>query len=93
MLFRIIQEGLQNGIKHAAAEKIDIHILQGSDKMEVRIIDDGKGLPEKKEHQPGMGFLTMQHRTNLLGGTIGWTSQDDCGTEISIVIPSQNNCI
>jgi len=84
---------VQNCIKHAAAANIDIHLTQDREHMNIKIIDDGKGLPRQEEHQAGMGFMTMRHRTTLLGGSIGWQPLQHGGTEVLIIIPFQNNSI
>lgn len=88
MLFRILQEGVQNAIKHAHAGNIGIYI-EIKDRLEIRIKDDGTGFNRSAPSKEGVGLLNMQHRTTLLGGTIEWKSMNNNGTEVVIFIPIQ----
>lgn len=89
MLFRIIQEALQNCIRHAGASVIDIHIQEIAERIEVKIQDNGKGLPNEVNKPEGIGLLTMKHRTQLMDGTIHWESDTNKGTLVLIHIPIQ----
>jgi signal transduction histidine kinase len=88
MLFRIIQEGVQNAIKHAQAKNIGIYI-EMEELLRIRIKDDGSGINRSEPSKEGVGLLNMQHRTGLLGGTIEWRSIQNNGTEVIIIIPIQ----
>lgn len=90
MLFRIIQEALQNAIKHAEAPNITISIQLQAEHISAAIIDDGKGLPDPDHRPTGLGLLNMENRTRLLGGSIRWESMPGCGTQIHILLPAQN---
>lgn len=89
MLFRIIQEGMQNAMKHAHARNISIDI-DINEEVHIRIKDDGTGFDIGEDSKEGVGLLNMRHRTSLLGGTIKWQSLLNNGTEITIIIPIQN---
>lgn len=97
MLFRIIQEALQNCIKHSEAGSISIRIEVVDKIILVGVRDDGKGLPEEIARSGseeiarsgGLGLLNMEHRTHLLGGTICWQSTANQGTTVSIQLPVQ----
>lgn len=84
ILFRIIQEGLQNIIKHAQAKNINLEIKTGDLNLSVHIHDDGKGFSEISGN--GLGIRNMKHRAKLLGGTITW-SQPETGSSVTIEIP------
>ena len=87
MLFRIVQEALQNSIKHAGAKIIRIAVKRVEDEIELLITDDGTGFDAVKEIGKGVGIINMQHRTQLLAGTIAWREADSGGTEVYIRIP------
>jgi signal transduction histidine kinase len=87
MLFRIIQEALQNSIKHGEPEIIRIYLQAGPELIDVNIIDDGKGMPAEPTGKHGMGMLNMQHRSRLLGGSIHWRSIPGEGTQVHIILP------
>ncbi len=89
MLFRIVQEAMQNSIKHAIAKNITIRTLFSKEKIIVTIDDDGVGMAEKEAKFCGVGILNMQHRTKLLGGLISWNTLPDSGTQVLITLPVQ----
>ncbi|AOM79531.1 sensor histidine kinase [Pedobacter steynii] len=89
ILFRIIQEALQNAIKHADAANISINITVSSNTISLRIYDDGKGF-EMQSTDTGLGIRNMQHRTALLGGTINW-DLSATGSRVNIQLPIKEN--
>lgn len=86
ILYRVIQEGLQNAIKHAEAKTLRISITRGKNWV-VRIEDDGKGLATSVD---GMGISNMRQRIQLIGGSINWQSAVGTGTAIIIHLPLKN---
>lgn len=89
MLFRVIQEAIQNAIKHAGAAAIDIIIDAGDQVIDVWVTDNGCGFVVTEEACRGLGLLNMEHRTRLLGGRIHWQSEPGLGTKVSISLPTQ----
>lgn len=89
MLFRIIQEAVQNSIKHANPEAINIIIDFKDQEVTVKIEDNGKGFNAETVENTGVGLLNMQHRTKLLGGKIQWQPLQQKGTQVCIVLPVQ----
>jgi len=87
MLFRIVQEALQNSIKHAKAKNIQVTLIRKKDDLELFISDDGTGFNTEKNSGNGVGIINMQHRAQLLGGSISWHAADGNGTEVYISIP------
>lgn len=92
ILFRIVQEALQNAIKHAQATNINIILKEEANSLYLIIEDDGKGFAEKEKAQSGVGLLNMQHRTKLLGGTIEWKSAGN-GASVIICLPVKNETV
>jgi signal transduction histidine kinase len=88
MLFRVVQEALNNSIKHSEAQSIEIRI-QLSEHFTISVTDDGKGFAMNDAERSGIGLLSMNHRTALLGGQISWHSLNP-GTEVQIIIPVEN---
>jgi len=88
MLFRIIQESLQNIIKHADARHINIEIKNDDENLSVHISDDGKGFAGISGD--GLGIRNMKHRAKLLGGNITW-NQAEKGSSVTIDIPIINS--
>ncbi len=90
ILFRIVQEAIQNAIKHAQAHNILINIKGDGQAVYIHIDDDGKGFSPSAK-LTGMGLLNMKHRTTLLGGDIQWHTLPNTGTSVQIVIPEKNS--
>lgn len=89
ILFRIIQESLQNSIKHANASQIKIHFHYLPDNLHVIIRDNGKGFDteEALKNNSGLGLLNIKTRAALTGGTSTIESVLNEGTTININIP------
>lgn len=87
ILFRIVQEALQNSIKHSQAQNIDIKLCHSGSSLIVNIIDNGKGFDESLMFSSGLGLKNMKHRTQLLGGTIEWKSSPDEGSSVILKLP------
>ena len=86
-LFRIIQEALNNMVKHAESKSAAVEIVNTREHFFLSISDDGKGFNTEKPCT-GNGLNNMRERTLLLGGTFSITSQPGSGTTIEIQIPS-----
>ena len=89
VLFRIVQEGLTNVIRHARASLIKIRLLKSQDLVTLEICDDGIGFdPQKLETtEPagrGLGLLGMRERTAILGGTFEVDTAIGKGTIVRI---------
>lgn len=84
ILFRIIQEALQNIVKHAQAKNIIINVEIKNEILHTRIIDDGKGMDAEPGN--GLGIRNMKHRAKLLGGSIIWNKPEH-GSCIVIDLP------
>lgn len=84
-LYRIIQEAVQNSIKHSGATRLEVSILKGQDFVKVSITDNGKGfqLPREKS-QDHFGLSNMQRRAEMIGATYHLKTTPGEGTVISI---------
>ncbi|MEO8173828.1 MAG: ATP-binding protein [Sediminibacterium sp.] len=86
ILFRIVQEILQNSIKHAQAKNIEIDIKEDNESLHINISDDGIGFDETTILK-SVGILNIKHRTHLLGGTVQWKPSAANGTCVNIQLP------
>jgi len=84
-LYRICMELINNTIKHAAANHINIQLQYNQPSLECYYKDDGIGVP-KEEKEPGLGYKSMQGRANSLGGRIEFY-QPENGFKAAIFIP------
>jgi PAS domain S-box-containing protein len=85
-VFRIVQEGLTNILKYAKATNVKVSLRIVKDRFKIKIEDNGCGF-NLKDKSKGLGLITMQERTSLLGGTIELQSQLKKGTLIIVDIP------
>ena len=88
ILFRIVQEAIQNAIKHANPTHIEIRLITEGGKILISIRDNGKGFTFTPINT--MGVNNMKQRVKLLGGSIEWQSVADTGTTVTIVLPIKN---
>ena len=86
ILFRIVQEAIQNAVKHGACQNINIVIEKLNGNIRIVVKDDGKGFEIDKVNK-GMGFTNMAQRTAILNGKINFASVYGAGTTINITIP------
>ncbi|RYF90380.1 MAG: sensor histidine kinase, partial [Chitinophagaceae bacterium] len=89
MLYRIIQECVNNVIKHAEATTLDITMIKDEDGISATIEDNGKGFDTTdKERTNGIGLKNIHTRVEYLKGTIDIDSAPGRGTVISLQIPA-----
>lgn len=86
-LFRLIQESVQNALKHAEANKILVELALTSNEVTVRVKDDGKGFDPDVKKEDSFGLRGMKERVELLEGHIKIESTKGNGTDIEIVVP------
>ena len=84
-IYRLTQEALTNIEKHAEASIVSLILLQKNQKIEFECRDNGKGLSDNPE--PGIGFINMRERLELMGGDFHIASQKDQGTWIYAAFP------
>ena len=88
-LYRIAQEAVNNAVKHARADRIEIALAQDDAGIRLTISDDGRGLPGGlKEADNGMGMRTMRYRASISGGMLGIAAGENGGTKVTCFIPA-----
>lgn len=87
MLFRIVQEGLQNVLKHANATRVDISVTYSDERLIIIMVDDGVGFDQKQMEFGGLGLHNITTRTSLIGGQADIHSAPEHGTTITLEIP------
>ncbi|MEJ7677766.1 MAG: ATP-binding protein [Segetibacter sp.] len=90
IVFRLIQESLQNILKHAQASEISIFIKDNNKKSDIVISDNGIGFDVEAELKKdnGLGLKNIINRATLIGGNATINSNGE-GTSISIIIPHE----
>ena len=88
-VYRIVQESLNNIIKHSDASEIEIKIKKAQNEVIIIIKDDGRGFDTTnfKAKGSGLGLVGLRERTKMLGGKIAINSSVGNGTEIRVNLP------
>lgn len=85
VIYRIIQELLNNVIKHAGAKNVLIQLTRESDRFNLTVEDDGKGFDMKSiENTTGAGFANIKARAEYLNGSVDIFSAPGEGTSVNI---------
>ena len=83
-IFRIIQEALQNVLKHAKATEVKVQIFNSHKTVFVKIIDNGKGLSSTSKKKDGIGMKSMQYRADQIGADFTIKPNVPSGTVIEL---------
>jgi len=87
-LFRIVQEAVNNVLRHAQAQHVGVTLNRDVDHVKVQIMDDGQGfdihLPRSGRH---VGLWSMRERVEQLGGQFEVRSAPGQGTAVTAVVP------
>ncbi|TYR98934.1 histidine kinase [Rossellomorea vietnamensis] len=86
-LFRLIQESVQNALKHSEAREIQVKLEISKSKVTVIIKDNGKGFDTKKKKNGSFGIMGMRERVELLEGEMSIDSKVGSGTVILVQVP------
>lgn len=87
-LYRVLQEGITNILKHSQSEKIELSIDVFKHKVEINLSDEGLGFCS--DYKKGSGLTNMKYRTKLIGAQMNIDSSKK-GTTININYPLKTN--
>jgi len=99
VLYRSVQEGLTNVLRHSKADRIDVSLHRLSEQNEFKstksnmileIKDNGHGMNLNNSAVKGLGMIGMRERVSAVGGRCDVTSSPGEGVHISIVIPLED---
>jgi signal transduction histidine kinase/HAMP domain-containing protein len=91
-LYGIAQEALNNALKHAAATSITVWLRADGGRLELEIVDDGRGFePERVGDGGGIGLSTMRERSERLNGMLTIQSAPGEGTRVKVSIKTHEN--
>lgn len=88
--FRLIQEALQNALKHGEPRVIRVIYENTPEKLNLHIIDDGKGFNPAEKKEDSFGLIGMRERIDILRGELSIDSSLGKGTRVKISIPHQS---
>ena len=92
--YRIVQEALNNAVRHSQAREIIVHVRGDAAGLTLVVLDDGVGItlpsrPDVLTQAGHFGLVGMQERVTRLGGTFKVNAASGGGTEISVRLPDQ----
>lgn len=88
ILYRVLQESVNNVMKHANANRLDISLIRTDDDISLTIEDNGKGFDTTNpDVYSGMGLNNLKSRINFLKGKVEFDSETGKGTLVSVYIP------
>jgi two-component system NarL family sensor kinase len=89
ILYRLLQEGLTNIIKHAHATHVWVSFKQDAEQIELTLQDDGIGFDMAGETLSGIGHQNMMERLRLINGKLSIHSIIGKGTNLTASIPKE----
>jgi len=85
-LYRILQEIVNNAIKHANASTIKIAVLQVEDELQITLSDNGVGFDYESKKKKSFGLTNIQNRVQELNGSLQVASTEEKGTHYFITV-------
>ena len=85
-LYRILQEIVNNAIKHANAKDISVSISQIENELQIKISDNGIGFHYESEKKKSFGLTNIQNRIQEINGSLQVVSNEEKGTHYSITV-------
>ena len=90
-IFRIVQELINNAVKHAQASVIHVELF-AEDQLKISVEDDGVGFDPSAKHSAGesgsgLGLYNMENRTRLLNARLDFDTQVKKGSKITLIVP------
>ena len=87
-LYRVLQEALQNVVKHSVSRHAHVSLNGHIDTISLTVKDSGAGFhPHEAMRGPGLGLTSMKERLKVVGGQLSIHSQRGRGTTIHAVAP------
>ena len=91
VLYRVIQEALQNAHKYARGAAVVVRIVRQDDQLLIAVRDDGPGFDihevARRAGRSSWGLTSMRERAEMIGARLTVASHPGYGTEVSVVLP------
>jgi len=87
-LFRVLQEALQNAVKHSGGRQFSVKLQGTAGEVGLSVSDGGVGFdPEDAVNRRGLGLVSMRERMRMVGGAVSIQSEPNGGTKICAWVP------
>jgi two-component system NarL family sensor kinase len=91
IIFRIIQELIQNTLRHSGATRAELSIKNKENNIILEYADNGKGfLYDEMKKNKGLGLLNIESRVSIIQATLNYETAPNMGTKVIITIPNLN---
>jgi signal transduction histidine kinase len=90
-IYRLVQEALNNAVRHSGAKKAKVTVSQSAAGIVVEVSDDGRGFDPARTR--GLGVLGMEERVKRLGGSFRVESKPGQGTTVGAVLPAPSSVL
>ncbi|RLB71250.1 MAG: histidine kinase [Deltaproteobacteria bacterium] len=88
-IYYIVHEAVHNAVKHGDARQITISLVHEESVLAVKIVDDGRGLPDNPNPK-GMGLSILKYRADFLGAELNIENQPGAGVMVELRLPAAN---
>lgn len=88
-IYRLVQEGLTNTLKHAQASEVEVELTRRGGGYKLRMADNGLGITNFRPDQLSHGIAGMRQRARALGGSFELKTKPGEGTAIEAVFPAR----
>jgi signal transduction histidine kinase len=85
--FRVVQEAVQNAVRHGSASHVFVHLSGAADRLSLTIRDNGTGFDVERAWGKGLGLISIAERLESLGGTFAVRSRPGVGSCLEIAAP------
>jgi signal transduction histidine kinase len=93
-LYRIVQEAVNNAVKYAGFNQMEISFTKSNGSLTIEIKDDGRGFELNETTEKGYGLINIKERARQFGGDLHLTTQPGEGTHVVVVVPlNQSNYV
>jgi two-component system sensor histidine kinase DegS len=86
VIYRLVQESLNNALKHAAPESVEVEVVEEEQKVNLSVKDDGTGF-DPSAASDRFGLIGMRERVGLVGGELSIESEPGEGTVVRAELP------
>lgn len=86
-LYRILQESLNNAVRHGKPNKVDVQLVYSDEEILLVVEDNGTGFNVREITERGLGLRSMKTRAGAMSAELDIVSSHDKGTIISVIVP------
>ena len=86
-LYRVVQEALQNVLKHAHVNDAEVMLTRSDTAITLAVSDHGVGMDSNQSTHSGLGLVSVKERARLVNGTVEIESKMNCGTTVKVSVP------